>query len=536
MRFGLLGPVEVWDRAGRTAGIPAAKQRALLACLLLRANTPVGMDVLIDQLWDGAAPPSARTAVFNYLARLRRRLGPQAAARLRSEAGGYRLELPEPAEADHLHAAALERAAQQALARADWSAATALAGRALGLWRGEPLQDVTGDRLRAEHLPGLEALRLRLAELRIDAALGAGRFDRAVPWLQELTARHPLREPLQVRKLLALHGAGHRAEALADYHGFRGLLREELGVGPTRLLQEVHQLVLLDAAPAAVLETWRVAQRLPAGRAAGYRPLPRQLPRLPRRVVGRDAELAELRAILAGRAQVALLTGPAGVGKSTLALAWAHGAAGDFPDGQLHLDLGAHAPDGPLDEHDAVLVLLDCLGVPVDRRPATAAGRAALYRSTVADRRLLLVLDDARDAAQIRPLLPAGPSCRTVVTSRHPLDPLVALDGAEPLPLGALTPDGARELLLHRLGTDRTTGQEAALVALVERCGRLPLALAAVAAGAAARPQLSLEVLAADPGRLLSAETAHLRGLLGPAAAAPARDSAALLPTPSVAD
>jgi GTPase SAR1 family protein len=205
---------------------------------------------------------------------------------------------------------------------------------------------------------------------------------------------------------------------------------------------------------------------------------------------------------------VVLLTGPAGVGKTSLALAWAHHAADRFPDGQLFVDLKGHAPDGPADPRGAVSVLLDCLGVPSDRQPATFEGRTALYRSTVAGRRLLFVFDDARDAEQVRPLLPPGTSCRAVVTSRRPLAALVVSDGAEPLPLDRLTPDHARELLVHRLGPARTSGQEAALTRLVERCGRLPLALAVVAAGAASTPKLSLEALAAD--------TALLNRLLAP--------------------
>ncbi|WP_181799091.1 AfsR/SARP family transcriptional regulator [Kitasatospora acidiphila] len=513
MRFGLLGPIELSDGDGRSHVVPAAKQRALLACLLVRPNQHVTMDTLIDMLWDGAAPPSARAAVLNYVTRLRRQLGPELAARVRTEAGGYRLELRAADEADHLQAGALEQRARRAVTAGDWPMALELAGQAMELWRGEPLQDVPFDRLRAEHVPPLSGLQLRLEELRIDAALGAARFDQAAQWLAELLIRHPLREPLQLRKLVALHSAGQRAEALADYHRFCGLLRAELGVGPSQPLQTAHELILRDAAAGAVLEVWRSAQRLPAGAAgpvaaARFEPPPRQLPRAPRLLVGREAESKELGRLLAPATdcQVALLTGPAGVGKTTLALAWAHHAADRFPDGQLFVDLKGHAADGPVDPRRAVSVLLDCLGVPSDRQPATFEGRTALYRSTVAGRRLLFVFDDARDAEQVRPLLPPGTNCRTVVTSRQPLAALVVADGAEPLPLERLSPDGARELLVHRLGAARTSGQEAALARLVERCGRLPLALAVVAADAATMPQLSLEALAAD--------TAHLNRLL----------------------
>jgi len=515
MRFALLGPLGVYEGDGRPVAVTAGKQRAVLAALLLRGNRVVSSGTLIGSLWDEDAPSSARASLLNYVARLRRALGPEAAARLQTVTGGYRLRIADDAEVDHLQASLLESRARTCATAGDWGGAERLTGQALALWRGDPLEDIPPSRLHTAHLQGLEDLRLRLQELGVDACLCRSRFDRALPLLAELTHQHPLRETLHERRFLALYAAGHRAEALALFRHVRALLREELGVEPSPSMRELHQLALREVPPRELLAASAVGPLSPAPagatapagpfeQAEGFWPLGSQLPAVPRLVAGRDAELLDLTSLLAGpdttpAGGVALLVGPAGVGKTTLALAWAHRAAAWFPDGRLYLDLNGFAATGePMAADSAVRVLLDCIGVPAGNLPATPEGRIAMYRSLIAGKRLLLVLDNARDADQVRPLLPPDRTCRALVTSRQTLASLAAREGAAVIALAPLSEAGAHELLTARLGAERTAGQEEAVRLIAAHCGRLPLALVVAAARAASLPGVALEALAAE--------------------------------------
>ena len=518
MQFSLLGPMEVHDDRGRPIAVSAGKQRVVLAAVLLQANRVVAVDSLIELLWGEAVPSSARAALFNYVARLRRTLGPEAQARLQTVGGGYRLHMDDVAEADHLLAPALEARALDAASAADWQNADTLAGRALALWRGDPLQDVPSDRLHVRYVHELQALRSRLLELRVDSLLGQSLYNLALPLLSELTQQHPLREPLYEREFLAWYASGQRAQALALFQRTRVLLRDELGVQPSATMRELQRLALQDAPTDALIEALKESapSLVPISRAstAAHDPQPEaqlalryQLPAAPPLVVGRDAELSALSDILLGagarrapsEAAVALLVGTAGVGKTTLALTWSHGAEAAFPDGRLYLDLNGFAAHGqPVTTEGAVRILLDCLGVPVERLPATPEGQLALYRGVTNGKRLLLIFDNARDADQVRPLLPPSGCCRTLVTSRHSLASLVAREGAALVAVAPLAADKARDLLTARMGRERTDGQDDAVSRISEHCAYLPLALVVAAARAASLAETPLDALAAE--------------------------------------
>jgi DNA-binding SARP family transcriptional activator len=252
MRFGVLGPLEIRGDDGASVAVSAAMQRTLLAALLLRANVTISLDGLIDVLWDGGAPSSARPTVLNYVARLRRTLGPEIGARLRTSATGYVVDVADESEVDYLLAGALERQARDAARRGDWAQAHRLVRQALGLWRGELLEDVPAARLHWEYAPVLGSARLRTQQLGIDASLYLGDWERAAIEVRMLIRAHPFRENLHERLLVALSCSGQRAEALSAFAQAQRLLREELGVDPASRLRALHQLVL-DGAPASAL-------------------------------------------------------------------------------------------------------------------------------------------------------------------------------------------------------------------------------------------------------------------------------------------
>ena len=531
MHVAILGPIQVGTNTTEQTTVAAAKQRVILAHLALRPNQPVSTDFLIEALWPEVKPSSAKAAVLNYVARLRRAMG-AASGRLQTAFGGYLLEVRDPCELDHLHAADLESQARHSLCGSDFEAGGRLADEGLALWRGEPLEDVPCEQLQADCRPALDALRLRLEETRLDALLCLGHFDRILPRLAALILSHPFLDTLQERRMVALYGAGRRTEALDYYRMVRAQLRESIGADPSSCLRELHQQVLRGAPVPEVVELWRadramahsggahtLAQNSVPAPAPETVPtaepalderapaVPSQLPRRPRLVVGRNSELVELTRLLAGpeawdaesACHIGVLAGPAGVGKTTVALTWAHEMAAAFPDGRMYLDLNGFAADGrPLSTDTAISALLDFLGVPPKDVPATPQGRAALYRSQVAVRRVLLVIDNARDANQVRPLLPSGDAARTLVTSRRSLAGLVALDGAEALTLEPLAATDSHELLARRIGQDRATGQERAIKAIADSCGNLPLALAVAAARAVSLVNVPLGALAAQ--------------------------------------
>ena len=396
---------------------------------------------------------------------------------------------------------------------------------ALALWRGPALDGLTPGRLAAA-AAGLDERRLTVLEQRIDLDLGLGRHAVLAGELRTHVRAHPLRERLWAQLMLALAGAGRRADALAAYQELRGSLVDQLGIEPGPLPRRLHQAVLSGADPTAVyLDTGGppaapTAGRPPAAGALAAGPLASGAPaaptgdrppaagplaQLPLDVsgfTGRGAELAELDvALAAGRepsaVRIAAVCGTAGVGKTALAVRWAHRGAARLPAGQLYVDLRGYAPGWPVDPLDALAGMLTALGVPERDIPPTLDARAARYRSAVAGRRLLVLLDNAATVEQVHPLLPGSPDTVVLVTSRDSLPGLVALHGARRLALDLMPAADARALLRELIGA-RVDGEPDAAAELAALCGRLPLALRVAAELAVSRPTTPLADLVAE--------------------------------------
>lgn len=514
MRVGLLGPLQVRADDGVLVPVPAAKQRAVLAALALRPNLVTTVESLIATLWEDRPPSTARVTLMNYVARLRRGLGERLGTRLCSSPSGYMLELCDE-ELDFRTAANLELQAAFAAQAADWARTAALAGQALALWRGDPLADVPACGLLREYGPRLAAARSRLYGLQVKAALNSGDFEGAAAIISPLINRQPLHERLYENMMLALHGAGRRSEALEVYRQAWRALRGERGIDPAPRLRDLHRQILAHAPIESLLEGPHGARRparakpsrgTPAAEPASpIPPAPRQIPAGTRHFSGRAAELRTLTGLVEAAeastesATLALIVGTAGIGKTALAAHWARAAAGRFPDGQLFAQLhGYDASADPAAPSDVVRGFLDALGVPADRIPPTLDEQTALYRSLAASRRMLVLLDDARDAEQVRPLIPGGTACATLVTSRSDLFSLLAIEGAHLLRLERPSAAEARDLLTLRVGAERVGAEPEAADRIVESCARLPLALAVTAARSAARPALSLAQVAGE--------------------------------------
>jgi DNA-binding SARP family transcriptional activator/Tfp pilus assembly protein PilF len=501
MRFEVLGAVRAWQ-GQLELELGPLQQRVVLAVLLLHANRPVARERLIDAIWGADVPACAVNLVQRHVSALRRVLDPKRRDRAGSRLltwtdAGYVLAVP----VDGLDLEIFDTeltAARTARAAGDLPAAAAALASALRLWHGPPFSGLTSPLLDAQR-DALSERWISATEERIEVDLALGNHADLVAELRNLIADHPMRERLRQLLMLALYRSGRQAEALAAYRDARTYLLDELGIEPAEPMQRLHQQILAAdptlAAPGS-------ADAPPGGDA----PLPgrwhpAQLPHGLPHFTGRDSELARLEDIAADAPRESVLiiaiTGPAGVGKTTLAVHWAHRVSERFPDGQLYVNLRGFDPVGPVMEpSDVIRGFLEAFAVPADRVPASLDGQAALYRSALAGRRVLVVLDNARDADQVRPLLPGSPGCLVVVTSRNQLGGLVAADGARPLMVDLLTVPEARQLLARRLGQDCVAAEPQAVDDIVECCARLPLALAIVAARAAVRPGFSLALMA----------------------------------------
>ncbi|WP_431927606.1 BTAD domain-containing putative transcriptional regulator [Nonomuraea jabiensis] len=505
VEFGILGEVSAWTD-GRPINLGPARQRCVLAALLVDANHPVSLDQLTDRVWGDAPPQRAAGTLHSYLSRLRSVLSPavlSSSGSIHRSAAGYLLRVREEAVDLHRFRALLARARAS-----DDGEAARLYGVALGLWRGEPFADLDTPWLAAlRHTLQTEHLSARLDHH--DVQLRLGRHAELLPELTVLADRHPLDERLVGQLILALYRNGRQAEALDRYERTRRRLADELGADPGPDLRRLH-LRMLGA------ETTLTPR--PA-------PVPRQLPPPPPSFAGRSRELATLDRTMAAPGNTVVISaigGTGGVGKTWLALHWAHGNLPRFPDGQLYVNLRGFDPsDAPMPPETAVRGFLDALGVDAAAVPVGLEAQAALYRSLVAGKRMLIVLDNARDTDQVTPLLPGSPSCAVLVTSRRQLPGLITGHGARPIPLDAFDPEEARQAITRLLGEERVRAEPDAVADLLDRCGGLPLALGIVAARARMRPGFPLAVLAGqlreDSSRLdlldAGEQTASLRAV-----------------------
>ncbi|MFI2611008.1 BTAD domain-containing putative transcriptional regulator [Kitasatospora sp. NPDC018619] len=542
MEFRLLGSVAVVAADGRELPAGSAKRRSLLAMLLLNPGAPVTVERLTETLWDEEPPRHSRTVIHNHVSGLRALLtahdAPGAGVELVTDNGAYLLRVPDQA----VDAVRFDQLVARARALDDARRAAAALREALALWRGPALTGTTGSLPLRSAAQALEERRLTATGELARAHGRLGEHGAAANLLHTEATANPLREPLVADLMHALGRAGRRSEALDWFHRTRRALAEELGMGPGPELTEAYaRLLRTDAQPGradrvpparrpgdqpphrppaerppaehlppvrvptvggpASVPEQRPAPAAPAP-AAGPPPAapgphtPWPFPRRPRGFAGREEELAALDRATAAPGAVAVLTGGAGVGKTTLALYWAHRRRQDFPDGRLFVDLCGHSP---LPERDTAAVLRElllALGLPAERMPATPEAMAARYRELTAGRRMLIVLDNARRSDQVRPLLPDGDDCVTLVTSRDRLGGLVASDAARPVPLAELSAPQAVSLLAATLGPDLVAAEPEAAARLAGLCDGLPLALRLAAARLATGPARALSALA----------------------------------------
>jgi DNA-binding SARP family transcriptional activator/tetratricopeptide (TPR) repeat protein len=557
LRVGVLGPVMAWY-GDQELPVGQPRQQAVLGILAMRANRAISRGELVDAVWGQDPPASAEGGIYTYVAGLRRVIEPNRSLRgpgrvLVSSGAGYVLHLV-PGQPD---AVAFEQdlgRARQLRKAGDPAGAVAALNSALSLWRGIAFAGVPGPFAETERVR-LGELRSTAAEERADVLLSLGRHEEVVPDLTAMVADHPLRERLRGLLMIALYRCGRPAEALRIFQDGRRVLAEELGIDPGGDLSRIYQQVLtMDPALAAPDSPVLIGESLtlaaPDDDAAGIgaaldghqrprpgmpdarvTPVPAQLPLDAPGFSGRHEELSMLQAMLppkpagsgeAGPAAavpgqdgtgqdgtdqadsgqtvpIVVISGTAGTGKTALAIRFGRQVAKRFPGGQLYVNLrGLDPATPPMEPAEALRFFLDALGVPPYRIPADTEGRSALFRSLLDGKRMLIVLDNARNVAQVRPLLPGSPGCLVVVTSRNEMTGLVAAEGAVPLTIDVLSHAEAREMLARRLGRDRVAAEPGAADEIIESCARLPLALGIAVGRAVSRPKRPLTELAAE--------------------------------------
>lgn len=480
VEFGVLGPVEV-----RLDGEPipvGRRQQAILALLLVEADRLVTLDQILDRVWGEGRPARPANAVQTQLTLLRRSLAPLPDVTITWQTGAYRLVVDEATIDLHRFRSlvAHARAADDEQAAQHWSAASEL-------WRGEPFAGIDlpwFTTARATLLAEYEAATLDHA----DTLLRLGQHAQTLPDLQERTTRRPLDERLAAQLMLALHGAGRTADALRHYDDLRERLADELGADPGTPLQELHQRIRTNTAVAP-----------------SPGPVPRQLPAAPGSFTGRTDELAAMTKILdnatetGGTVIISAIAGTGGIGKTWLTLHWAHQQRDRFPDGQLFVDLRGFSPESqPLPASAAMSGFLDAIGVPADRAPSSLDAQAALWRTLIADKRMLIVMDNAANTEQVLPLLPGGSTNTVLVNSRDRLAGLATGHGAHRVVLDILTDADARDLLATRLGAERLAAEPDAVEELLVHCGGFPLALSIITGNALSHPDFPLATLAAE--------------------------------------
>ncbi|MFI1584743.1 AfsR/SARP family transcriptional regulator [Embleya sp. NPDC020630] len=522
MHVQILGRVRAWQD-GVEIDLGRARQRGFLGLLALTDGQPWSRADLVDALWPDDPPATAANIIQGHVKHLRRLLEPERVRRAASVVipavgDGYALRIPDGG-LDLARFRGLAAAADEAARAGEHPRMTRLLGDALRLWQGPPLADVP---VLADHPKVLRLLGERRTVLAryVDALLAAGAAAEALPLLEEEASRHPFDEATQARLIRAYQLAGHRRKAFVVHESVRRRLVAELGVDPGPELAAAHAALLSrrdqdegTAAPpgSAPVEGIERDAAVAEARPPAVAEVPAQLPPDLPVFVGRGNELEQLDHLVdhltprADAVTIAMITGPAGVGKTALVVHWAHRRADRFPDGQLFVNLRGFAPGGPaVTPAEAVRGFLDAFAVPPQRIPVSVEAQSALCRSLLSGRRVLVVLDNAAHAEQIRPLLPGSPGCLVLVTSRNRMPGLVAAEGAAPTVLDVLPAAEARKLLVGRIGPHRVAAEPRATDEIITRCAGLPLALAVVAARAATHRDFSLGALA---GELSAART-----------------------------
>jgi DNA-binding SARP family transcriptional activator/tetratricopeptide (TPR) repeat protein len=538
LRVGVLGPVTAWyGQEELRVGQP--RQQAVLGILAMRANRVISRGELVDAVWGQDPPASAEGGIYTYVAGLRRVIEPTRSARgpgrvLVSSGAGYVLHLV-PGQPDAVAFEQQVTRARQLRKNGDPVAAVEALEGALGLWRGVAFAGVPGPFAETERVR-LAELRSGAAEERADVLLSLGRHEEVVPDLTALVADHPLRERMRGLLMIALYRGGRHGEALRVFDEGRHVLAEELGIDPGTELSRIHRQVLngdpalnLAAGQKPDLTTSRSAPPRPrqagngtpesvspaettgpdrpapwAGAVPGI-PVPAQLPLDAQGFSGRHDELRALHDMLpSARGEetvpVAVISGTAGVGKTALAIRFGRQVAKHFPDGQLYINLRGRDPSRlPMEPIEALGLMLVAFGMPPHRLTPSTEERAALFRSLADGKRILVVLDNASNAAQVRALLPGSPDCLVVVTSRNQMAGLVAAEGATLISLDVLGDAEAHEMLARRLGRERVAAEPQAAEEIIAACAGLPLALSiAVGRATAGRAKRSLAQLAAE--------------------------------------
>ncbi|MFH8447065.1 BTAD domain-containing putative transcriptional regulator [Streptomyces sp. NPDC018026] len=494
IQFSVLGPVRLHKHGvEEVAGQP--RQCAVLASLLLRAGRPVSLSTLVEDVWGDEAPPSAVGSVRTYVYRLRQALGEHGDSFVRLVDGGYLLHIrPDGLDLNRFRQTTAR--AREARSGGDLALAAELLSESLGMWKGVALAGVPGP-FAGMQRSVLGELRLACAEEQLACEVERGRYAEAAAELSALLVEHPLRERVCGLLMTALYGAGRQSEALTIYHTTSHLLRQRLGVNPSPELQQVHERILSGR-----FQLPPSADRPVRERHSGSPQAPAQLPAGLPGLVGREKEQEQLErlaneAAASSSVAICVVGGMAGVGKTAFATATAHRLADRFPDGQLFADLhGVDADAEPRDPAEVLAGFLHALGVRPEAVPGTAQARGLMFRGLLAKRRMLVVLDNADSTNQLKDLLPGSPGSMALVTSRMQLHTLVAAYQALPLTLLPLSQADARSFLARRLGAARTAAEPEAVDRMIQFAGRLPLALANVAARAAYRPQMHLASLA----------------------------------------
>ncbi len=478
LEFKVLGAFEVHGPDGQIE-LPTAMLRRLAAVLSCYADRPVSLAALADDLWAGLPPASAHRTLIVYIHRLRRVLGE---ACIKRTPGGYQLDAAHVSLDARIFADELAGAATE-FTKGRTQVAINRLEAALQLWRGPAYMDIDGCQVVAERAAWWSERYLDAVKQHARMGLGQGRHREVLATLASALPAYPYDEDLHGLHMMALYRSGRQSDALAQYRALARRLNEELGIEPGAELAQLHQQILRgdSAAPPPHNHT-----------AVSPSSLPRDIPGF----VGRVSDLSELDRLAettpdkATAILVTAVTGAPGVGKTGLCLHWAHERKANYPDGQIYIDLRGH--DEPIRSIDALGALLREVGVAAESIPLTEIEAVAAYRTAVAGRQMLLLLDNAASAEQVRPLLPASPGSLALITSRNRLAGLVARDDARRLTLRALTETDAVELLVVMLGSARCADAPEAVRDLAKVCGYLPLALRIAAADLADRADTSV--------------------------------------------